>query len=292
MAVEMEPCPRTYSAAEWRRRDVVLPHAGRIAVFESGRSDPDARTIVFVHGLGHWTQAAWDALSPELSGEYRLLAFDLPGFGESDKPDARYDAEFFTATLAQLVRRLGAERFALIGNSLGGLIAASYAGTEPERVAMLGLIDPAGFRITRRLLMNALFCRPAAWLVRGRPPLRFVRGLYERAVLDPSIVPEHVYERAVALARDPGTVRAFVRIYSNVLTMRLDRMRARYARYRGPVELFWGRRDPYVPVSALADAQRVYPQANATVFDECAHLPNVEFPREVAQRLKAAFPPW
>src|SRR5580700_9840806 len=95
------------SLTDWVREDLNLDGGPRIAVFRHGRQDPSAPTILLVHGLGHWTQAAWEPMVCRLSREYRLIGFDLPGSGESAKPNLRYDLEFFTNTLAAIVKRLG-----------------------------------------------------------------------------------------------------------------------------------------------------------------------------------------
>jgi abhydrolase domain-containing protein 6 len=278
----------------WTRIDVeVAPHV-RIAAFATGRAPADAPTLLFVHGLGHWTQAAWDPLAGHLSDDFRIVAFDLPGFGASSKPDARYDLGFFTETLAAVVERFELRRFTLVGHSLGGLIAASYAAQRPERVELLALIDPAGFRRTARLLFHVAASRPAAWFFGMRPSRRFVRRTFARATVDPECIPEAIHEQAFRLARDPAFLRAFARVYSGALGdwLRLRGLHERLGRYRGPVLLFWGRQDRYVPIRALAHARRVYPQAKVTVLERSAHLPNVEEPAAVADRIRAALLPF
>jgi len=279
-------------ATMWSRDDVVLRGGLRLAVFAAGRARGEAPTLVLVHGLGHWTQAAWDRLAALLGDAYHLVAFDLPGFGDSDKPDARYDPDFFVDTLGALVDHLRLDGFGLVGHSLGGLIAASYAARAPERVSLLALLDPAGFRRTGRLVLLAAASRPAAWIFGFRPPDRLVARTLERATVDPSVVPKSDYERAVRLARDPAYRRAFARVYASALpaVLALDALHRRLTEYRGPVLLFWGRHDRYVPIGALTGARRVYPHADVTILERSAHLPQVEEPEPVAARLRAAFP--
>src|SRR6202043_1433177 len=61
----------------------------QLAVFEAGSTSPGAPAVVLLHGLGHWSDAAWSKLVPQLDPSCRYVAFDLPGFGASEKPDAR-----------------------------------------------------------------------------------------------------------------------------------------------------------------------------------------------------------
>lgn len=278
------------TTSTWTRRDVDLGDGVRVAVFEAGPLA--APPIVLLHGIGHWTQAAWDRMAPLLAGDYRLVALDLPGFGESSKPDVRYDLAFFTRVLGALVDRLPLVRFALVGNSLGGLIAASYAAEHPERVSVLALIAPAGFLRTPGVVTRVFALAPLLERLRLRTPRWIVRRTIRAATHDPTVIGEDVYERAYVLTQDPLVRRAFGRVYAGarreVLDMRT--LHARFAGYAGPALLFWGRHDRYLPVAGLERARRVYPQAAVTALEHCGHLPQVEDPHSVSEALRAAYP--
>ncbi|HEV2642059.1 MAG TPA: alpha/beta fold hydrolase, partial [Candidatus Elarobacter sp.] len=157
-----------------------------LATYEAGSDAPGAPVVLLLHGLGHWTDAAWGRLVPQLDPALRYVAFDLPGFGASDKPDAAFDLPYFRRVLDDVVAALGLDRFALVGHSLGGFIAADYAGAHPARVTHLALIAPAAFARTPRHLVYALaggFARP---LFERRPSRRFVTRMLLRAVADPN----------------------------------------------------------------------------------------------------------
>src|ERR1700730_12486683 len=147
----------------WRETSVCA--AGlRIAVFAWGSDDPGAPAVVLLHGLGHWSDAAWGRLILPLDPRMRYVAFDLPGFGASDKPDAAiYDVAFFTPALDDAFAQLGLDRFVLIGHSLGGYVAAHYAGAAADRVERLVLIAPAGFTHPARYVVYALAGGWARW---------------------------------------------------------------------------------------------------------------------------------
>src|SRR5260370_5497329 len=114
-----------------------------LAVFEAGSTSPGAPAVVLLHGLGHWSDAAWGRLVPQLAPSCRYVPFRLPAFAASQKPDVRYDLPFFTATFDAAVAELELDVFALVGHSLGGGIAAHYAGAHPHRVPPLALLAPA-----------------------------------------------------------------------------------------------------------------------------------------------------
>ena len=280
--------PAPYAA--WRAREV---HAAgvRVRAYEAGRTDSQAPVLVLVHGVGHWTQAAWDGLAPAFDTTHRIVAFDLPGFGASERPDAPYTLAYFSDALARVIATCVAHgtAFALVGHSLGGMIAADYASRAPERVRTLVLIDPAGFARTPRTALRVVAAIPLEGLiVRMRPPRRLVRRTLRMAVYDPRVIGGDVYARAEAYAREPAFRRAFARVYAGALDafLHLEALHRHFATWRGPTLLVWGRDDRFIPIAALAGARRVYPHADVLELDACGHCPNVERPEDVARRMR------
>jgi len=288
----LAPAPASAPARPvWQRRSVTVGDGLALAVFTTGRTDSAAPTIVFVHGMGHWTQAAWDFVAAELAATHRIVAFDLPGFGDSAKPNVAYSLPFFTATLHGLVETLQLERFALVGHSLGGLIAASYAAAYPQLIRLLGLVDPAGFLRTPKLVLKIAGSRPITWLFgKIRPSRGFVRRTFTSAVFDAATIPNDYHERAFALSQDHTMTRAFASVYANSMRafLGIDALHARLGQYAGPVLIVWGRNDRFVPIAGLATARRVYPQADVLEIADCGHCPNMERPDVVAARLIAS----
>lgn len=278
----------SFADPDWVRSDTLLAEDGlRLATFETGRSDAGAPILLLVHGLGHWTQAAWDRLAPELAERYRIVSLDLPGFGASCKPDIEYRLPFYAGVLRRFMDARGIERAILAGHSLGGLIAADFAQQSPERVLALALIDPAGFMRTPKLLLRAVASKPAGWLFKLTPTPGFVRRTMDQAMHDPRNVSAEIHARAYSLALEPAVRRAFARVYAGALQEMLDLsgLHGRLARYRGPVLLAWGRHDAYIPLAALRNARAVYPQASAVIFEHSGHCPNVEEPEALAAQL-------
>jgi pimeloyl-ACP methyl ester carboxylesterase len=241
-----------------------------------------------VHGLGHWTQACWDRVAARLEATRRLVAFDLPGFGQSSRPDGRYDLRFFSATLGAVIKACGLRRYTLAGHSLGGLIAADYASNHAAELERLVLIDPAGFLRTPHLLLRIVASKPVSNLFTLKPSNGFVRNQLERSVYDKRSLDPETVTQAYELAADPLMRRAFARVYSDALSSFLDlpALHARFARYTGAASLVWGRNDRYIPIRALANARAVYPQAGVTVIDRCGHCPPIEYPDEVVAILR------
>jgi pimeloyl-ACP methyl ester carboxylesterase len=268
-----------------------------LARFTAGSTDPAAPVVVLLHGIGHWTSAAWDRLVPHLDPTWRVVAFDLPGFGDSERPRARYDSAFFHTILTALAAGELPPRFALCGHSLGGMIAAEYAGAFPERISHLALIAPLGFAVTPRLIVRALVAPLLRPLTRLEPPRALIVRTLARAVHDPAALDPAVLERTLAFSRIRAWRRAYAGVYAAALglLLHLRRARRRWARFRGPVLVAWGRHDRYLTVHSLRTARRIYPHGRTVVLEASGHLPMVEQPQllgaELCALLRVTSPP-
>jgi pimeloyl-ACP methyl ester carboxylesterase len=111
----------------------------RLSMLEGGTGDP----VLCLHGLGG-TKASFLPTVAALAAERRVIAFDFPGFGESDKPiGAPYNAAYLAHSATALLEALGLERADLIGNSMGGRVAIEAGLTAPERTDRIVLLSPA-----------------------------------------------------------------------------------------------------------------------------------------------------
>jgi triacylglycerol lipase len=152
-----------------------------ITYLDGGRGEP----LVLVHGIGA-DKDHFAPIAPYLRGLGRIVALDLPGFGDSTKTaDADYSIEMQVERLGQFLDALELPRVHLGGSSLGGAIVLAFALRHPERVQSLWLLAPAGvggaqesemFRRHRELGEYALFAQtPAEYarvmaIVFARPP--------------------------------------------------------------------------------------------------------------------------
>ena len=119
--------------------------------------NPGATPLVLLHGIfaekDHWVDFA-----RPLTGQYRVIAPDFPGFGESTRlEDQPYDYAAHIQRLGALLDALGIEKAHLAGNSMGGTIAALFALQHPERVASVSFIGaPHGIRSPKPSTMDRL----------------------------------------------------------------------------------------------------------------------------------------
>jgi pimeloyl-ACP methyl ester carboxylesterase len=133
--------PRPSALLPDERTEVVESSGMRLLCRQWGHND--APPIVLLHGLRGFS-GTWRTLAAELSRQYRLIAFDQRGRGDSDwDPDCNYYTDAYLADLETVVERLGLRRFALVGHSMGGTTSYVYAGRHPHRVTALVIEDIA-----------------------------------------------------------------------------------------------------------------------------------------------------
>jgi len=123
--------------------------------------EPGRSTIVLLHGLrGH--AHSWDDVSAALAPQWRVLALDQRGRGETDCPkDGNYATEAFVDDLAAFSDALALQRFILIGHSMGGRNGILFTAKQPARVSAFGIVDvgpdiqPEGAARIRKELLDA-----------------------------------------------------------------------------------------------------------------------------------------
>jgi pimeloyl-ACP methyl ester carboxylesterase len=253
--------------------------AGRISILSAGRGE----TILCVHGLGG-TKASFLPTVAALEDSYRVVALDLPGSGESDKPiGAPYDSPWFARAVFETMDALGVQRAHLVGNSMGGRVAIEAGLMERDRIGGLVLLSPA-----------------LAWL-RGRrwaPVVRVLRPELGLIQLAPRPVVEGVVRRLIPGAADGWaaagvdeflrsylTPRGRAAFYAAARNIYLDEPHGedgfwtRLAELSPDALFVWGRRDSVVPIGFMKHVERALPRARHVELD-CGHVPQLERPRE------------
>ena len=237
--------------------------------------------IALLHGLGGFAES-WRTTIDVLARSADVLALDLPGYGLSAKPRARYDLEFFTRALDAFLDASGVGQVSLVGHSLGGAVAVAYALTRPGRVDRLALVSA---------LVPGFDYRPS-WLYR----LAMVRGLGELGAL---CARRSIYRAAITRcfhAPMPREIDALVdwsyaartawdakaAYLATLRDLRVDfgRRAAAYRRVAGtlaqPVLLVHGRQDPVVGAAHCANVSKAFPRASVRWVDHCGHFPQIE----------------
>ena len=241
--------------------------------------------VVLLHGLGATNASMLPTLS-ELSHDHRVLAVDLPGFGDSDKPVRTYDPAFFARWLVAFLDAVGIERADLIGNSMGGRIAIEAALAAPERVGRLALFAPSlAFKRFRGLvpLVRLLFAEMGAIPMRAPRPLVLgvLRGIFSR----PGCLSDAWYAAAAdEFARVFATPSGRIAFFSAARQIYLEEAHGeagfweRLPTLDRPALFLWGDRVRLVPCRFARHVTQALPAARSIVLDDCGHVPQFEHP--------------
>jgi pimeloyl-ACP methyl ester carboxylesterase len=261
------------------RFDSVRTGIGRISIVEAGVGDP----IVCLPGLGG-TKASFLTTLAALADSYRVIALDLPGFGDSVKPiGARYDAPWFARSVFRLMDALDLDRSHVVGNSMGGRVAIEMGLLDFERTDGIVLLSPA-----------------LAWLRERRwaPVVKALRPELGLLQIAPRQVVEGVVRRLIPGARNGWaaagvdeflraylTPRGRAAFYAAARNIYLDEPHGDegfWTRLRelSPETMFvWGKKDGLVPVAFRKYVEDALPAARHVELD-CGHVPQLERPRE------------
>jgi pimeloyl-ACP methyl ester carboxylesterase len=253
-----------------------------IAIEAAGDGEP----LVLLHGVGA-NRSIWQHAAPQLARTRLVLAPDLPGFGESPPVADGFDLNLTADAVADAIVARAAPPFDLVGNSLGGAIAAVLASRRPELVRRLVLVAPAGFNTDLRLLSDvAGHIGGSVTTVRRLIGTPFVaNGAARRVLLWGSVAaPERMApsDARTMLQGSRGSSRIDAAIAS---VLRAD-LRDDLAESKVPLGLIWGEHDRVVPIAALAAIRAVRPDAIAETIPDAAHVPQIERPAEFVDVLQ------
>ena len=261
------------------RFDSVPTRRGAISTLSAGEGDP----VICVHGLGG-TKASFLTTVAALADHHRVIALDLPGFGDSDKPlVAAYDAPYFAECVVGLLDELEIERAHLVGNSMGGRVAIETALLFPERVRKLALLSPA---------LAWLRGRQWRWLLQAPLPLLGLVQPAPRAITEPivrNLVPGGSDGWSAAgvdeFLRSFLTPRGRVAFYKAAREIYLDEpygergFWSRLGEIQSDCLFVWGRQDQLVPIGFRKHVERAVPAARHLEL-ECGHVPQLEAPKQ------------
>jgi pimeloyl-ACP methyl ester carboxylesterase len=267
---------------DWQERlGSLVVNGSHVNYVEMGEGPP----LVLVHGLsGCWQN--WLENIPRFARRHRVIAPDLPGFGESELPNEEISIPGYGRFLDAFLGAVGVERASLVGNSMGGFIAAEAAISHPSRVEKLVLVSAAGLvRVGNRQLyalermarlfhpLTAAFLARREHLVR-RPGLRR-RMLYGVVRYPDRIAPEIAYEVASGAGK-PGFLDALNAIWEYDFRDRLPEISV-------PTLILWGRNDRIVPVAGAYEYEQLIPNARREIFEDTGHVPMLERPARFNQ---------
>jgi len=244
-------------------KDVTI-YGAKIHYVEAGTGP----TVILLHGLGGSWQN-WTFNIGPLSATHHVIALDQIGFGKSDKPMINYRIGTYVDFLDQFYKQLKIERASLVGNSMGGWIAAAYTAAHPEKVDSLVLEDAAGYKPPANFDYKSLAnLNPST-----REGMKQISKLvfYNQAFFGT----EAAVDLAMAArinAGDGYTIKSL----TESITRGEDFVDAQVKTIKQPTLIIWGKQDGLTPITDGERFKRDIPNSTMLVIDQCGHAPNIE----------------
>jgi pimeloyl-ACP methyl ester carboxylesterase len=283
---------------DWRRHQRWLIVDGQpVNTIELGSEntrtgDVETQPLVFIHGLsGCW--ANWLEQLPVLAAERRVVTLDLPGFGYSPMPAGEITISDYARLLDRLLGELGIDAAAVVGNSMGGFIAAELAIAFPQRVERLVLISAAGIsttgnHATTRVLpslrrLETVLAGTGAWIasksdtVARRARLR--EALLYVVTRHPDRLPAALAAEQLRGAGKPGFLQALQSILEYDFRERLPEIAC-------PTLIVWGEGDRLIPVHDADVFEELIPDSHKVIFEDTGHMAMLERPAAFNALLK------
>lgn len=241
--------------------------AGRICYIDEG----EGRPIVFLHGFGAHL-ARFDQSINALTGGYRVLAYDHPGHGKSEKGHPAYPMSFMAQTLHEFLERLDLKDAVLVGQSMGGAIILRYLTEHHERVQNAVIVSSAGVRpphsktgqfftglFLATRLADYLYARALSYSARRRT----------EAVLK-------MIHQGTNIKQDPewrAMRRTLVSATEDLLKHSLEE---ELHKIRAHLLIIWGKEDKLEPALLAERLHAKVPHSELVLLDECGHHPMLE----------------
>ena len=247
----------------------------------------DSTPLLLIHGTSS-SLRTWDGVTAQLKNQYRIIRFDLPGFGlTGPNPNHDYSTRYYNEVIDSLLRALQISRVIIVGNSLGGAIATQYAIYQPAKVRGLVLVDAAGlppakkttgaigFKLAQMPVINQLLTKIT--------PRVLVKKSLEDAYGDIGKVTDSLTAQYFDMLTREGNRKALV-----------DRMRQGWqvtdgnflTKVEAPTLIVWGSKDRLIPVENAALFQQKIKNSQVHIWDNLGHVPMEEDPVAFSEILR------
>ena len=238
----------------------------------------EAEVVLLLHGFGG-DKDNWTRFSKSLTDGYRVIAPDLPGFGESTRhPDWDYSLPSQRSRVSGFVKTLGLEQFHVVGHSMGGHLAALYTYKYPEQVLSMALFNNAGVNAPGENDMRRA-------LVKGNNPLVVESladfdGLLAFASYKQPFIPWPVKGVLAQRALDAAEFNAS--IFKSLRADRSSNLEPVLPDIDAPALILWGEYDRITDVSSIDVMRPLLPHTEVVIMKDTGHLPMLERPAETA----------
>ncbi|HAF16833.1 MAG: alpha/beta fold hydrolase [Thermacetogeniaceae bacterium] len=260
--------------------------------FTAGETGPP---LILLHGGGVDSAIiSWGEIITPLADNYRVFAPDLPGYGESDKPDVEYSIPFYVEFLENFMNALKLEKASLAGLSLGGGISIAFALQFPSRVDKLILIGSWGFYSKLPYHLLSYWYTQSSlneWSYQVTAKHRkLVKWMLLYSLFgDPNKLSEELVDQVQQCLQAPNAAKAFASFQRSEITrtgVRSD-LAKRLSEIKHQTLIVHGTLDPGVPVEYAKKAHQLMPNSELYLMEGCKHWAQKERPEEFIRVVKA-----
>jgi pimeloyl-ACP methyl ester carboxylesterase len=252
-------------------------------------------TIMLLHGAGvDSAMLSWREVMLLLSGEYTVIAPDLPGYGESDRIDGEYTLPFYTDIVKGIIESFGGKPVILVGLSLGGGIGLNMALTYPELIKFLVPVDAWGLfeklpwhRLTYWFIWSRLNDNIYGWTKKYPSVIRW--SLTQNLFGDKSKVSDTLVDEIQKAMLEPDAGRPFISFQRSEITSTgfTADLFGRLEEIHLPTLLIHGAMDKAVPVKGALLASKKIQDCELFIMDGCKHWPQKERPDDFTSALSS-----
>ncbi|MCA8093367.1 alpha/beta fold hydrolase [Burkholderia anthina] len=238
----------------------------------------DGPPVLLIHGSGPGVTAYanWRLTMPALATQFRVIAPDMAGFGETERPSGyTYSMDNWVDHALGLLDALGVERAHVIGNSFGGALALALALAlairAPERVGRLVLMGAAGTRFTLTEGLDAVWGYT--------PSIATMRGLLDIFAFDRTLVNDELAKLRYDASVRPGYQEAFANMFPAPRQRWVDALASDETKLRAlphDTLIVHGREDRVIPLDSSTKLLELLPNAQLHVFGRCGHWTQIE----------------
>lgn len=255
------------------------------------QEEGSGRPLLLIHGFGTSTYT-WRRVAPELATNHRVIAVDLKGFGQSDKPmDERYSVFDQAELLAQLIEDRNLRDLTLVGHSFGGGVALLLALEADQRlkgrISRLVLLNtlayPQNMPVFFRMLNMPFFSHVGVRMV---PPAVQTRVALKIAYHDDSKIDDSEVEVYAGPLKTAAGKHAIIQSARQIVPEDLDALAERYKSIALPTLILWCDHDRIVPLDVGLKLRRAMPNASLKVVQGCGHMPQEEQPSQTLELMQ------
>jgi pimeloyl-ACP methyl ester carboxylesterase len=251
----------------------------RLYYKEEGSGPP----LLLIHGFGASTYT-WRYIAPDLARDHRVIAVDLKGFGQSDKPfDERYSVLDQADLLAELIETRDLRDLTIVGHSFGGGVAlrlALEADTRLKgRISKLVLLDTIAYQQHVPIFFQMLNMPGVAQVgVRMVPASMQTRVALQIAYFDDSKIEQSEVDAYAAPLKTAAGKHAIIQSARQIIPQDISELSERYRSIETPTLILWCDHDRIVPLDVGLKLRRTLPNSSLRVIEECGHMPQEEQP--------------